>query len=106
MPEEQSPSPAGPRYRTTTSTFNCKTTQIKLWVDDEYLNGRITCDIPLYSKYEVYETDHRFELQWWGGYTRHNCIWKRITNLSTGEETTELVTENNAIMMYNPMLER
>lgn len=80
--------------------------QIKLWVDDEYLNGRITCETPLYSKYEVYETDHRFELQWWGGYTRHNCIWKRVTNLSTGEETTELITENNAIMMYNPMLER
>ena len=81
------------------------TFQISLWVDDEYLNGKILCDAPLKSKYEVFETDHRFEQQWWGGYTRHNCIWKRTTDLSSGEETTELVTENNAIMMYNPMLE-
>lgn len=81
------------------------TFQIKLWVDDENLNGRILSDIPLYSKYDVYETDHRFEQQWWGGYTRHNCIWKRTTNLATGEESTELVTENNAIVMYTPLLE-
>ncbi|MCQ2097772.1 MAG: VanW family protein [Fibrobacter sp.] len=81
------------------------TFQIKLWVDDEYLNGCITSDIPPYSKYEVYETDHRFELQWWGGYTRHNCIWKKTTSLSTGIESTELVTENNAIVMYTPLLE-
>jgi hypothetical protein len=26
-------------------------------------------------------------------------------NLQTGEEQEELVTENNAIMMYNPLLE-
>ena len=29
---------------------------------------------------------------------------KRITNLTTGESTEELVAENNAIMMYNPTL--
>ncbi len=50
------------------------------------------------------ETDHRIEVQWWGGYTRHNRILKRITHRETGEVTEELVAENNAIMMYNPML--
>ena len=34
----------------------------------------------------------------------YNRNIKRITNLTTGESTEELVAENNAIMMYNPTL--
>ena len=83
----------------TSTTF-----KINLWLDDEYLHGTICADCKPNSKYEIYETDHRFELQWWGGYTRHNRILKRITNIETGESHEELVTENNAIMMYNPAL--
>ena len=80
------------------------TFKINLWLDDEYLNGTISGDKEPEEKYEILESDHRIELQWWGGYTRHNRITKRITNLKTGEVTEELVAENNAIMMYNPML--
>ncbi len=47
-----------------------------------------------------------FKQQWWGGYTRHNKIWKRIKSLIDNNTTEELVTENNAIMMYNPLLEK
>ena len=57
----------------TTETF-----QINLWLDEEYLNGEITCSEDLKLKYEIYETDHLFQSQWWGGYTRHNKIWKKI----------------------------
>lgn len=78
---------------------------ISLWLDNEYLNGEITCDAHLPLKYEIFETDHHFELQWWGGYTRHNKIWKRITDLTTQAHTDTLVANNSAIMMYNPMLE-
>ena len=81
-----------------------KVFQVSLWLDDEYLNGEIACSEDLNTTYEVFETDHQFVHQWWGGYTRHNRIWKRITNNTTGEVTEELVTANNAIMMYNPML--
>ncbi|MBO7608172.1 MAG: VanW family protein [Paludibacteraceae bacterium] len=84
----------------TSTTF-----KINLHIDDEYLHGSITADCPPTEKYEIFETDHRFEFQPWGGYTRHNRIWKRITNLSTNETQEILVAENNAIMMYNPMLE-
>lgn len=79
--------------------------QINLWLDKEYLHGEITCNIEPQIKYEVYETDHLFKQQWWGGYTRHNKIWKKITNLVDNSITEELVTENSAIMMYNPLLE-
>lgn len=82
-----------------------QTFQINLWLDDEYLNGEIICDTDLKMSYEIYETDHLFQQQWWGGYTRHNKIWKRITNLANNQITEELVTENSAIMMYSPLLE-
>ncbi len=82
-----------------------KTFKINLWLDDEFLHGSLQCDHVCDLKYEVYEKDHRIVLQSWGGYTRHNQIWRKIMNVETGEETHELVTANDAIMMYNPMLE-
>ena len=83
-----------------------KSFQINLWLDNEYLNGEISCDKELKIKYDIYETDHIFKQQWWGGYTRHNKIWKKITTLVDNKTTEELVTENNAIMMYNPLLDK
>lgn len=82
------------------------TFQISLWLDDEYLHGKVTSNIEPSVKYEIYETDHHFELQWWGGYTRHNRIWRRTINLVDGASKEELIAENHAIMMYNPMLEK
>ncbi|MBX7204872.1 MAG: VanW family protein [Bacteroidia bacterium] len=82
-----------------------KTFCIHLWIDEEYLHGEITCNEDLKQRYEVFETDHLIKQQWWGGYTRHNKIWKRITNLSDLSRAEELVAENNAIMMYSPLLQ-
>ena len=80
------------------------TFKINLWIDDEYLNGTITADSAPTKKYEIRESDQRFELQWWGGYTRHNRITRFTTDIQTGEMSEEFIAENNAIMMYNPML--
>lgn len=80
------------------------TFQINLWLSDKHLNGSICCDRELPLHFDVYETDHRIERQCWGGYTRHNRIWKKVTHLDTGEEEQVLVAENNAIMMYQPLL--
>ncbi|MBN2776726.1 MAG: VanW family protein [Bacteroidales bacterium] len=84
----------------TTNTF-----QILLWLDEKNLNGEIKVNEKTNLKYEIYETDHAIKHQWWGGFTRHNKIWKRITNTTDLTIKEELVTENNAIMMYNPVLE-
>jgi vancomycin resistance protein VanW len=78
--------------------------QISLWLDDKYLNGEILSDRETESKYEIYETDHLFKLQPWGGYTRHNRIWRRQTSLIDGMKSETIVAENHAIMMYNPLL--
>lgn len=80
------------------------TFQIDLWLDDEYLNGELRSDKPADTKFEIFETDHLMKMQPWGRYTRHNRIWKRSTSLVDGVMREDLVTENHAIMMYNPLL--
>ena len=78
--------------------------QINLNLSDTYLQGSICSTYPLHLGYEVFERNHKFELQWWGGYTRHNEIWRKVTNLITSDINEELITQNHAIMMYNPLL--
>ena len=80
------------------------TFQINLWQDEEYLNGEIRSDQEPEFEYEVFETDHLIKMQPWGGYTRHNRIWQRQTSRIDGLTAEKLVTENHAIMMYNPLL--
>lgn len=79
--------------------------QVLLWLDEEYLNGEIVASEPLSYEYEVFEREHLFKQQWWGGYTRHNKIFRIKKHKDSTEQEEELVTENHAIMMYNPMLE-
>jgi vancomycin resistance protein VanW len=79
--------------------------QINLWLDDEFLNGEIRSNRPGDFEYEIIETDHLIRMQWWGGYTRHNRIWQRRVSKKDGTTGEVLVTENHAIMMYNPLLE-
>lgn len=78
--------------------------QINLQLSKTHLEGNICSGYPLATTYEVFEKEHKFELQWWGGYTRHNEIWRRVMNKFTSEERLELITENHAIMMYNPLI--
>lgn len=80
------------------------TFQINLWLDDEFLNGEIRSSIRPEFSYEVIETDHLIKMQPWGGYTRHNRISRRQTGVIDGISSERLITENHAIMMYNPLL--
>ena len=76
--------------------------QLKLYLTDKYLNGEVLCEKPLDIKYEVFEDNHSIVQQPWGGYTRHNQIKRRIIN---GDKTVEeLIFENHAIIMYDPLL--
>lgn len=79
--------------------------QINLWLSDEYLHGSINSDKIIKQKYKVYEKGHKIVHQWWGGYTRHNQIYRKI-KYADGSDKEELVTENHAVMMYSPMLSK
>lgn len=84
----------------TSNTF-----QINLWLDKVYLNGELTALYPVDESYMVEERNHMIQHQFWGGYTRHNQIFKIIVDKKQHKKREELLVENHAIMMYNPFIE-
>ena len=56
--------------------------------------------------YEVYEKEHWITHEFWGGYVRHNSIGRRIYNVDKVLLADEWVTDNHAIMMYQPYLSK
>ncbi len=79
--------------------------QLKLKVTDTYLIGKWFSNKSVEFRYEIYEKDHKIESDYRDGYIRNNKIFRKIINIKNNEEREELVTENHAIMMYNPLLE-
>lgn len=78
--------------------------RIELWIDDEYLYGRLLCESEQRDEYRVEERNHEMRTQFWGGYSRHNEIVQVITRPDGSEDERELV-RNDAIMMYAPFIE-
>lgn len=81
-----------------------KTFCLHLDLTDTHLVGEWRTDQALLEHYEVYEKFHAFAQEIWGGYTRHNQIWRKVYNLDGVEIRDEFVTENQALMMYAPLL--
>ncbi|MGM8216267.1 VanW family protein [Bacillaceae bacterium W0354] len=85
----------------TTNTF-----QLHLYLTDEYLVGEWRAINPVVMSYEVYEKDHKITHEHWGGYVRHNTIYRKVYNGQNEWIDDEYITENHALMMYNPLLEQ
>jgi len=78
--------------------------QLNLYLSEDELIGEwVSVNNPLYS-YEVYEKDHKITQEYWGGYVRHNTIYRRTYNSNHELINDEYITENHAIMMYQPFL--
>ena len=77
--------------------------QIKLWLDDQYLNGELMSKMPVTQTFSVEERNHIIKQQFWGGYSRHNQIFK-IVDDRQGHISEILLVENHALMMYCPFL--
>ena len=81
--------------------------QLVFSFSDTHLQGQLRGSVASDLEYQVYESKHLMRGEIWGGYTRHNQIRRKVLNKLTGEEIAdEWVTENHAIMMYNPLLEK
>ena len=78
--------------------------QLQICVGESDLEGEWRCEQPLPQKYEVYESDHLIKQEWWGGYMRHNVIKRKVFDLNNNQIGDDFITENHAIMMYEPML--
>ncbi|UMZ73428.1 VanW family protein [Natranaerofaba carboxydovora] len=79
--------------------------QLIVYLTDDYLVGEWRSETEPCHSYEVYEKDHWITHEYWGGYVRHNIIHRKVYNLQGELIDDEYVTENHAIMMYQPYLE-
>ena len=78
--------------------------QLRIYLSDRDLIGEWRSTGKTECSYEVYEKEHWITHEYWGGYVRHNKIHRRIYNEEMIVLKDEYVTENHAIMMYQPLL--
>lgn len=78
--------------------------QLIVYVTDASLVGEWRSNQPVAKTYKVYEKEHSFTREDWGGYVRHNLIRREVYNTSGELIDDEYVTENHAITMYEPFL--
>ncbi|MGE6259655.1 VanW family protein [Heyndrickxia sporothermodurans] len=79
--------------------------QLHLYLTDTHLVGEWRCTSPQLHSYYVYEKNHFITPAYWGGYIRHNSIYRKVFNNSQKLIDDEFITENHAIMMYEPLIE-
>ncbi|TGM44851.1 vancomycin resistance protein [Leptospira levettii] len=79
---------------------------LHLWINNDELYGEWKTDLEIPFAYNVYESYHAFHAEPWGGYTRRNTIRRKVVSKETNVLIEDqLVTENIAWMMYEPLLE-
>ena len=74
------------------------TYQIRLWLSPTHLHGALNSDAALDTPISVEESDHAITSEWWGGYARHNKLWR-----VQGTQRSLLV-RNHALLLYEPLL--
>ena len=79
--------------------------QLLVYLTEENLVGEWRAEHEPECSYEVYQKDHWITQEFWGGYVRHNLIYRKVFGADHELLRDEYVTENHAIMMYPPFLE-
>lgn len=79
--------------------------QLKLNVGQSYLEGSWLSNNKSIYKYEVIEKNHQFKSEYWGGFSRHNELYRKRYTITGEFIDEEYITENHALMMYSPFLE-
>ncbi|WP_239614573.1 VanW family protein [Cohnella mopanensis] len=80
------------------------TYRLQLQLDGEYLLGSWQADQPSRYRYEVKERGHAITSEPWGGYVRHNALYRDVYALDGDWLREEEITENHSLMMYSPLL--
>ena len=78
--------------------------QLVINVGEEYLEGDLRSSDAAECYYEIREKHHEMRNQFWGGYSRHNQIYRDVFSMDGELLRDEFVVENHAIMMYSPFL--
>ena len=54
--------------------------------------------------YQILERDARIDQASWGGYIRHNQLYRQVYDTSGELVEEQTLFDNDAIMMYSPLL--
>ena len=81
-----------------------ETYQLRLRVGEENLEGEWLATAPPLHRFEIQERDARMDQAAWGGYVRHNAIWRRVFDREGNFLEDQPLFTNDAIMMYSPLL--
>lgn len=81
-----------------------ETYQLRLRVGEKNLEGEWLATAPPRHRFEIQERDARMDQAAWGGYVRHNAIWRRVFDRDGNFLEDQPLFTNDAIMMYSPLL--
>jgi vancomycin resistance protein VanW len=78
--------------------------QLCVRVKKDKLCGEWRSAQPPDLQYEIVEKNHSIRGEYWGGFTRHNELWRKVFRANGDCLREEFVTENHVLMMYEPFL--
>ena len=78
--------------------------QLCLQVGETHLEGQWRAVRPPEHLYEIVERDARIDQAAWGGYVRHNALYREVYDLEGRLLEEQFLFTNDAIMMYSPLL--
>lgn len=80
------------------------TWQLCVQVGADMLMGSWQCDSPPQGWYKVIEREHHMDSEPWGGFSRHNILYRQHFSADGLLLDETYITENHALMMYSPFL--
>lgn len=78
--------------------------QLCVYVTETHLEGEWRAESPAQFQYRILERNARMDQAAWGGYVRHNELFRQVFNLEGVFLREEFLFANDAIMMYSPLL--
>ena len=78
--------------------------QLLLYIEEDELVGEWRSNVPAVVSYKIYEQNHHFTKEWWGGTIRPNQIFREVISKDGKLLRNEYITENHALTMYDPFL--
>lgn len=79
--------------------------QLRVEVGQIYLEGSWRSSSKPIYKYNIIEKNHHFKSEYWGGFSRHNELYRLRYTMKDNLLDEEYITENHALMMYSPFLD-
>lgn len=78
--------------------------QLSVKVGEAQLEGEWRCTAPPEFRHEIEQREHEMRGEYFGGFSRHNKLYRIVTDMDGGFVREEFVVENHAMMMYSPFL--